>query len=223
MNKYLVLLVPVLFLMFAQSVDARSTFSVKEGWNLVSTDVLEDAMKDKNGFDELLAQGGAVFGLSSIDKKYYGGSGSWDKINKNLQDLYRSLPRGDECGGDDCVPAFGWWFYSPRSFSLSVDFDISRDNLDNYTKAYRLNSGWNLVGITNTFLGKSLTEVRGSCEFVSVYHYENGSFRKQMDSDLRERMTEDSLGHALAVKVRNDCVFSFDKVVTPKQIPAIPE
>lgn len=218
MNKYLLFLFPVLFFTFAQPADARSTFSVKEGWNLVSTDVLEDAARDKSGFDELIAQGGAIFGLSSVDKKYYGGSGSLEKVEKGLNDLYRSLP-----DGDTYVPAFGWWFYSPRSVSLYIDFDISRDNVDNYAKAYRLNSGWNLVGITSMFLGKSLTEVRGSCEFVSVYHYENGSFRKQTDADLKEKLTEDSLGYALAIKVRNDCMFNFDKRVTPTPIPTIPE
>lgn len=218
MKKYTALSFVVLCLAIAQPASARSTFTIVEGWNLVSTQVAEDLFQDRNGFDELLQNGAALFGLSTTDKKYYGGSGSLKSVEEKLQQMFRSMS-----DGDDGVASFGWWVYSPRSIPLSIDFDIPADSKKRTEESYHFSKGWNLIGVTSLMLNKSITEVRGSCTFAAVYVFEKGQWHKQSEHDLGEKLTEDALGMAFAAKVSNDCTFEFKKKVITPQVPGLPE
>jgi hypothetical protein len=123
--------------------------------------------------------------------------------------------------GDDGVFAMGWWVYTPRSISVPLDFTIPDGLRNNYIESYHPDRGWNLIGITRVMLGRSLNDVKGSCNYVSVYSFERGEWHKASNADLAENLTQDSLGHALAMKVTDDCTMSFAALAP--QIPTLPE
>lgn len=218
MKKYSVLLAILLILFTARTVSAENSFTIKTGWNLVSADVINSLEKNSGGFADLLQNGGAIFALNPADKKYYGGSNDRKNVEDGIEKMFQSLP-----GGDDLVPALGWWIYSTKTIPVSINFDLAENDVLDYQQAYKLNKGWNLVGMSGVVLGKSLSDIAGSCEFVSVYHYERNTFRKQTEADLKEKITPDSLGYALAIKVAKDCRFDFAKSGAAQQIPSLPE
>lgn len=218
MKKLFTLLVPVLFILAAQSASAASTYTIPAGWNLVSADVLFALGADKALCDRVMGKG-ALFGLNPKDKQYYGGSGSCQKIEEGLSQIAPALPHGDES-----VSALGFWLYTPQGVSMVVDFNAAKSVEAKYTTTtYQFIKGWNLVGITGLMPGKSLLSTRGSCRFESVYHFENGRWFKQTDVDLGETLTSDSLGHALAIKMTNNCAFNFKNSSTAPQVPNLPE
>lgn len=220
MKKYLFTLAFVAILVGTQAAYARSTFVINEGWNLVNVRVVESLNQDRNRIDELFQQGAALFILNPENKKYYGGSGTEIIDDDRMIDALTK----DLSTGDDELFALGTWFYSPRKLSLSINFAIHPDQESNYKGSYHLYKGWNLVGITPVLLDRSFTNVKGSCSVQSVYHFEQGQWRKQTTDDLAEKFTTDSLGYALAVKVADDCKFSFTpKAPAAPQVPALPE
>lgn len=217
MKNFLAIFIAVILLSVSQPVNAQSSFTIREGWNLVSADVISKFDQSGGSLEELINSGGAIFALNRIDKKYYGGSGNVSVIGESLVKMNQMTSEGD-----DGVYALGWWLYSPKQLVLTVDFSVSSDFVAGYQESYHFNQGWNLVGITSPMLKQSLSNLKGTCRFASVYNFEAGEWRKQTDADLQEKFTADSLGHALAVKVENDCVFDFKSASTRSNIPALP-
>lgn len=219
MKKYIFLLAFVVLLFGTRETSAASTFQLQKGWNLVSSDVLQEMEQDKNGLDELFRDGAALFGLNPVDKKYYGASGSVAEADRQLEKMFAAIS-----DGDDGVASMGWWFYSPKTTFVMVDFSIGTNEERMYQESYHFRKGWNLIGITGALNGKSLAKIKGSCEFAAVYHFERGEWRKQTVADLAEKFTQDSLGYALAIKVMDDCKFSFAPTVpTLPSVPVLPE
>lgn len=214
------LLVAGLFLSFAcaQIANAASTFTINEGWNLVSSQIVAKFDQPGISIEEFITNGGALYTLNRIDKKYYGGSGDVSVANASMEKMFQMLS-----DGDDGVHALGWWLYSPQKIERTFDFSVATDDVRDYQDSYHFNRGWNLVSITPPLQNKSLTSLKGSCNFISVYNFENGAWRKQSDIDMGEKFTNDSLGHALAIKVENDCVFNFKGGASKSSLPALPE
>ena len=211
MKKYFIALTLAMLSVVAQPAHAQSTFTLQEGWNLVSSDVIFSM-----NLQSLVENGGGMFLLNPKDKKYYGGSGNFQTANMSIEGAQSSLPHGDN------VTALGWWVYTPKAMTTSPDFVIQSDRLDYYKGAYDLFKGWNFVAITSLMKGKSIGDVSGTCKFTSAYHFERGQWNKQTDADLKEKFTDDSLGHAMAVKVENDCAFNFNKASQKQNIPVLP-
>lgn len=210
--------VAAFFLLSVAVTQAQSSYKLEAGWNLVSADVVFTIGKDRNVCDRIMKDG-AMFAFHPLEKKYYGGSGSCQKVEEGLEKIVPALPNGDESAA-----ALGFWLYVPRETPLGVDFSVAGGVENKYEKTnYQLKSGWNLIGITSLMPGKSLTDVRGSCSLESVYHFEHGRWSKQSTVDLEEKFTDDSLGYALAIKVANDCAFNFGVANSIPQIPSIPE
>lgn len=211
MKKYLIVLALAIFVVMAQPAKAESPFTLNEGWNLVSSDVIFSM-----NLQSLVDNGGGIFILNPKDKKYYGGSGNFQTANMSIEGSQSSMPHGDN------VTALGWWVYTPKIMTTSPDFVIQSDRLDYYKGAYDLFKGWNFVAITSLMKGKAIGDVSGTCKLTTAYVFERGAWQKQTDADLKEKFTDDSLGHAMAVKVENDCAFNFDKASQKSSIPALP-
>ncbi len=218
MKRYLIVALFCLSLVSIQVAEAATTFTISEGWNLVSSQIVSKFDQQGGTLEELINNGGALYALNRVDKKYYGGSGDYRTVNMSLEKMFQMLS-----DGDDGVHALGWWLYSPTKIERAFDFSVSPDDVADYEESYHFNLGWNLVSVTPPMLNRSLTSLKGSCNFVSVYHFENGEWRKQSDIDLQEKFTNDSLGHAFAMKVENDCVFSFKGGTAKSSLPALPE
>lgn len=220
MKKYILLSVAVLIIAIAQPVEARGTFVIQKGWNLISTQVVDNLQQDKNRSDELFQSGAGLFILNPENKKYYGSSSSFDEVLQNLKKTFEAL--GDEGGY-----AMGWWFYSPRMLSLSIDFDIPQGSENYYKKSYHLRPGWNLVGITSIMIGSSLKDIAGSCSYSAVYVFGEGNWIKFSEGAIESKFIETGksgkLGDALAIKVPVDCQFSFSKQISVPQVPNLPE
>lgn len=218
MKIYLFVAVLTVLAISTQPTHAQSSFTLKEGWNLISNDVIENLYHDRSAIDKLFQDGGALYALNREDKKYYGSDESLSDAEADLERMYQDIS-----DGDDGVFAMGWWLYSPKETFRLVDFEIPSDLRRNYQEAYHLRKGWNLTGITAIMLNKSLVSLKGTCNFLSVYNFQSEAWRKQSDIDMGEKFTNDSLGHALAIRVEDDCVFNFKGGSSIPNLPALPE
>jgi hypothetical protein len=210
MNKYFITLTLAILVVVTQPAHAESPFTLHEGWNLVSADVMFSL-----NLESLINNGGGIFILNPKDKKYYGGSGNFQTANNSIEAAQSFMPHGDN------IVALGMWIYTPKKMTTLPNFVIQDDRFEYYKGAYDLFKGWNFVAITSLMKGKAIGDVSGTCKITSAYIYEADAWRNQADS-LKEKFTEDSLGHAMAVKVENDCLFNFDKASQKSSIPALP-
>lgn len=192
-------------------------FTLEEGWNLVSFDIL-NSLGDRNLSDEVLS-GGAIFGLNPKDKKYYGGEGSMPEVEKGLSQIVPALPYGDES-----IISQGFWLYTQKVYNLDINFDTVVQVEEKFdTTSYHLIKGWNLVGVTKLMTNRSLDDIKGSCGIQSWYGFENaeGGWLKGSENDMKQKLTT-SLGRAYAIKVENDCAFNFKGASAQPNIPALP-
>ena len=215
-----VLSIGIIFSMTSVTNAQKTSFTFEEGWNLVNADVVMELEKNQTLFDELLGDGAALYALNPIDKKYYGGSSSQADIDAGLEKMFQAIS-----DGDDGVHAMGWWLYVPRVQSIEVDFNVEPDLVKTYQESYHFRKGWNLIGMSGVMLNKSFNDIKGTCSIQSFYSFENaeGGWQKASTDDLNIKFSESSLGRAFAVKMLEDCTFSFSKPVPPSSIPQIPE
>jgi hypothetical protein len=87
----------------------------------------------------------------------------------------------------------------------------------------QLLSGWNLIGVTSNFEGKSINQIKGDCDILRIYTFQNNKW-----VNLEDSKDESSLLYAfdgtknigLAIKVARDCnLESSGSVVGPPELP----
>lgn len=217
MKKITILIVAVLILGTSQFANAEDSYVLSEGWNLVSYPVVGYLYQA-----DFFNHGGTMFTLNPIDKQYYGGSGQ-DNIQKSFGTLV-SLSHEDYLGSDflddDYFPVYGFWVYSEEK--LNIPTLSESEDQKSLVKMYSLFKGWNLIGISSVMVNRSFSDMSGSCKFASVYSFENGGWHKQTDADIKEKFTTYSLGHALAVKVENDCRLNFGLNKSTPSVSSLP-
>lgn len=223
MKKY-ILGLTIVFALHAPVAVAATSFTVNAGWNLVNVQVL-NALASSNVegtsyTDRIEKKGLSLFILNPITGKYYGGGGSEKAVQASLQKAFDGMTEGS-----DSMGSLGVWVYTPTQISLNVDFalDFSANTSEKfYQKNYRLYKGWNLVGVTEGLVDRSLADVKGSCSIVSAYWFDT-EWRKIPADDPEKKVSNALLGRALAIKVTDNCQFKFSATSTTPPVPALPE
>ncbi|MFH1588560.1 MAG: hypothetical protein ABIA76_04455 [Candidatus Diapherotrites archaeon] len=116
------------------------------------------------------------------------------------------------------------WYYSPidcqMSFGIeSVEKLLEREGWDEY-KYNVLSDGWNFLYTAKPMHGKTLNEIKGTCEILSAYYYENQAWKK---IDNNEALEE--LGKGFIVKAADRCELELnnetnaDEPLTPPEVP----
>jgi hypothetical protein len=104
---------------------------------------------------------------------------------------------------DDQLQHVAFWVYSDKGGRTEYEFEkpISLDKL-------ALFKGWNFIGITPDFWGKSLNELSGNCHIERVYAFQEGSWYSLTDS-MNEKLFDNDKAkmHGLVIKVSNEYCF----------------
>jgi len=223
MKKYIIVCIVALHIMAVQPANAADSFTIRQGWNLLNSEVVLN-YKDELGKFVVDDGGGALYVLNNKDKKYYGGSG-------NFEIVWNTMEQNSGIDHNDLF-ASGWWVYAPKDISIDVNpkaryFNAQREIRERQS-AYQFVKGWNFIGLTSVMKNKPLIDVKGSCEFVSAYGFGSNlnskgeriqDWQKLLQSDFEHKFKEDQLGIAIAVKVSNDCKFNFENSSPPPALP----
>ncbi len=195
---------------FGSSDSVLMKSKVLQGWNLVSFTVIDALPTDYSDKYDL-----RIYFLDPIKKEYFGGT------LDEFEDAFFQIIKED---GDPFL--YGYWLYSNSDFE--IDFRTLEDSEISHLKDYfdsleaHLIEGWNLISINDLMLEKSFLDVKGNCEFESVYHFERGQWFKQTESDLSEEFTLDSIGFSLAVKVDENCKLDYSENSGTSEVPSLP-
>lgn len=202
---FLFVVVAVPFSFSGSTFAQQDAFTLQKGWNLISFTTLIDLEED--GFFE----DGVVFTLNPVDKKYYGGKG-----NIEIEDSFEvSFKLFD----DDYFPAQGFWVYNESK--TEVPLTHTYEDRGVFEDTYILYKGWNLIGINSIMEGSSLDEIKGNCEFSSVYSFEWGEWQNLLPH-VGKKLPLDSVGMGFAIKVKDDCQFDFSGSSNVPNVPSLP-
>ncbi len=202
MNKLFILVSFVLIgltgLVIASS--AYHTLMVREGWNLIygfTPGSLEGQALD---FSHIKA----IYTYIPQEKKYVQ---IYPTPENSLIDKY----------GDSYFEKQVMWVYSDTSLRTEYRYEEALP----YSGS-ELYAGWNFLGIRPDMQGKSLSELKGDCTLLKVYHFETiiqeWSPNLVHDDFMDEKLTSDSVGLGLAVNVAQNCKLG-SSVTQPPTIP----
>ena len=70
-----------------------------------------------------------------------------------------------------------------------------------------LTTGWNFLGVNPEMAGKSINQIKGNCNLLGVYAYEDSKWVSLMTNLNDERMLGENSaqGHGIIIKVSEDC------------------
>jgi len=182
------------------------TASVREGWNLLNagTIVFNKLALTENS-DIQPEDIGAVFYYSPSQKEYIQIYPNLDEEKFNIEDGRNAQTY--------LIESSSAWVYVERDGMIEYE----TDDVVSMTKR-QLTSGWNFVSVTENALGKSLNDLKGTCNIQRAYYYLQG----YKELDLNMDFPNDMSSQGLLIKVSNDCSFSSSGSnggITPPQIP----
>lgn len=196
---------------------------INKGWNLVVGLPIDNGAYFTREDSDIKSQDIlAVFGYSYSKNSYYQ---FFPQESSNMSSFFSSLISGE---GEYLSHSSPFWLYSNKEGLLKSgkrDFYGFSNNFP-----LELHSGWNFVTITLDMSGKSLNDMKGSCNLEKVYWWnsesdetEKGTNWKQLplDSFKFGAETGDSIfGTGILVKVSSDCALgSSNSNVNPPTMP----
>ena len=202
-SKNIIILLALLLMIVTVVSAIPKQFTVREGWNLVTFQVI-DQIPTQFSEDYKIR----LYFLDPNTKEYVGGT------IKEAESSLLGLSESE-------FLLSGFWIYTNTDFDVNVRIKDKNDvgearelqELNDFfdSQEQHLNEGWNLLAIHELMLDNTLEDVKGTCNFQSVYHFERNQWFKQSDGDLIESFTQDSIGHSLAVKVSDTCKLDFEE------------
>lgn len=201
----------------SESVDcADKKLKIQKGWNLLNFNYLLRDIGEENLFNRLYL-------FDSISKEYV----LYSKNNENLiinldnkmQEFY---------GSDEIALIFNSvWYYSDKEIIVPIfDNFKSNEELQEYINYYNkdfITSGWNLINVNEMMIGKSLYDLKGTCNIEKAYGWDtstrNGGYWNNL---LDENIPEEALGMGFALKVSSNCKLDFtgsSNIPAPPSIP----
>jgi len=181
---------------------------LREGWNIVyglqTPDQLDGQVLEKSHIK-------AIYAYIPTTGEYLR---AWP--NPDSQD-WQNL---DNVFDDHELLQTAFWVYTDEGANTEYWLYDEPINVEERT----MYAGWNFLGITPDMNGKSLNELEGTCNIEKVYHYEalvqDWSPNLANDDFMDEKLTSDSVGLGIVIKVSNDCnLGSGGSSVTPPTIP----
>ena len=109
--------------------------------------------------------------------------------------------------------AFWVYSYSDYNLMVSIDKEVSFENI-------KLNSGWNLVPITDDMVGGYLGDIMGDCDFEKLYMWDSqGQSWKQIAEDYSFKSYEVKRG--IIIKANDYCTMNGATIVkiSPPDMP----
>ena len=172
-----------------------------KGWNLVHGLAGKEWITGGTGINQDNIK--AIFGMNLVNKKYV-----------------RFYPSAEKEQVTDIryIPEMTYWVYSNNDGTLfykSSKIDILK---------FTWQAGWNIIAVAPEFMGKSLNEIKGSCNFEKAYWW---SPREQIYVDVKSNLKEitkdnTNIGTGLILKMTNECklnVSGLNTIVPPPQLP----
>jgi hypothetical protein len=186
MNKKILFSISLMILVGLIVVVSANTneFKIEKGWNLISLD--------------------AISGGSNLDYDLVSAMWFYDLKSKEYIQIFpenemQELARKGIGPSEMEIAHSSIWLYS-KSFQ-----SIQRGNLRILSlEDFVLNNGFNFININSNMIGRSLNEVKGSCEIEKVYFW-NSVNQKWFEFSLSELIDEGYIGLGLVIKVTSDC------------------
>lgn len=179
------------------------TASVREGWNLLNAGIYSANMLTSNS-DINENDITAVFVYSPSTNQFI-------RIKPNLEEGKYNAEKSYYNGWTSKIHSLSAWVYVERDGMI----EYTTDDIISMTHR-ELTSGWNFVSVTENALGKSLNDLKGSCNIQKAYYYLEG----YKNLDLNMELPTDMSSQGLLIKVSSDC--SFEKSgssITPPSMP----
>jgi len=203
MNLKIILSIAILLLIgivFVSAWAAETYVSVEKGWNLLygfmTPDQLDGQLLEKANIK-------AVYAFIPTTQKYA-------QLYPNRE--INSFSTID----DDEVSQMGMFVYSDKAERT----EYWLDNMPAQLNEINLYSGWNFVGITQNFAGKSINQIKGNCNIQKAYAFEEGNWVSLENNMDDTRMLGENLVqfHGIVLKVSANC-----KLGTPTgEVPSVP-
>ena len=206
MNKKIILSISLIVLIGLVVVSAvtseitKSEIRVEKGWNLVNLYVIEDifdvTLGNNENYQNYLDNLGlkAAFVYDNKNKKYirlYPNK----EINK-VNDFINNIQDPSEPIIDSM------WVYMKESKTITFDeYDLSYNSAS-------LVSSWNFISITPDMVGRSLNEIKGSCDIEKVYGWNNQEISGGGNWDsisLTYKFGENVVSRGILIKVSSNC------------------
>ena len=147
-------------------------------------------------------------------------------FNPGTKDYARIYPNPERTSVDALPPAIlqlPFWVYSDKAGQISY----KTEKLDaNFKITWP--AGWNFISISSDMTGKSLNQIKGTCNYEKIYAYENKEYPGswvEIESSTMDKTTflDNNLGMGLVIKFTSECklgTVSIGETITPP--PAIP-
>jgi len=112
----------------------------------------------------------------------------------------------------DKITSQSAWVYSTKKGTIKYEYTVLKlENIE-------LNPGWNFMTLTPEMVGKSLMELKGTCNIEKAYGFE--PTRKEWNDLLDEKLPEEATGAGFIIKVTNTC--RLENIGNPDDIPQLP-
>jgi len=172
----------------------QNEVSVTNGWNLIKGLGNPDWIV---GGDISPNQIKAIYALNPLTKEYV----KFHPENSELKNL--------DVAVDYLLGNTAFWVY--------VNTDEKNAKLSYYTlesaplDKRQLFSGWNFLAFTSEMNGKTLSDIKGTCNFDKVYTWDNSNQRwgadvaPKPDSNNLGVINQEFVGYGFIVKVSSDC------------------
>lgn len=152
-----------------------------------------------------------VFGYDSVNKRYV-------RLGE-LTNLYLTPAKGGYLVN---TPVNSFWLRSTEDCSITMDFGSSAGTfkmLGEISKnGYKLVKGWNFFIVLPEMEGKTLDDIKGSCEIKRAFAYDQFS-RKWTNLD-GVGFSRSSVSYGFVMKVKDDCVLGESSVIgLPPPLP----
>ncbi len=152
-----------------------------------------------------------VFGYDSINKRYV-------RLDE-LTNLYLTPAKGGYLVN---TPVNSFWLRSTEDCSITMDFGTSAGTfkmLGEISKnGYKLIKGWNFFIVLPEMEGKTLEDIKGSCEIKRAYAYDQ--FSRKWTNLEGVSFSRSTVSYGFVMKVKDDCVLGESSVIgLPPSLP----
>jgi len=206
MNKKIILPISLMLLVglavFVSAWATETYVSMEKGWNLVygfmTPDQLEGQLLEKQNIK-------AVYAFIPTTQKYA-------QLYPNREmNVFSTID-------DDEVSQMAMFVYSDKA--ERTEYWI--DNMPTQLNEINLYAGWNFVGVTQNFAGKSINQIKGTCSIQKAYAFEEGRWvdlANNMD-DTRMLGENSAQFKGIVLKVSSNCKLGASESVP--QVPNLP-
>jgi len=196
------------------------SISLRQGWNLETIYTVKEIRSIAFDLQKPPEDISAVFMYDRYEGEYFRlyPEPEREKFQKFLNSV-GDPDKGGDVGEFGALVNASAWIYSEK------DQRIEYPSISVSHKSVNIRPGWNFLSVTPEYIGKTLNELKGSCDFTKMYSYSpdgGGTRWVDMLNDTNffndETFDESAVGAGFIVKVTNNCKMGSAEA----SIPAVP-